>query len=160
MQEIDTNPEVPMAERESVDELRQIAEYRRAVKLFRSSGWGAIAFGIINTAIAIYWLQFHFINALLLLIAVAMFAVGVWELVYPMAEAAIFDGLIAIAIGLWNIFITAMNAALGGVPEVHWVVFSLFIIGWGISRFIMYRRLADALRAAPDRDAIQHLDRV
>jgi hypothetical protein len=147
-------------DRDSIDELHQIAEYRRARKMLRTSGWGALVFGVINIAIAIYWLQFSPINAILLFIALALLGVGIWEVVYPIAAAAIIDGLIAITLGLWNIFVTIINQAAGGPPQVHGIVFTVFMMSWGVSRFVMYRRFEDGLREAPEPEALERLDKV
>jgi len=148
-----------MDARDSIEELHQLAEHRRAKRMLRASGWGALAFGGINAVIAIYWLQFSLINIILLLIAMGMLFVGFWELLLPMAEAFILDGIVAIALGLWNICITIFEAAAGvPVASIQWAIFGGCIIAWGVSRFISYRRLADALRVKPDADAMRRLD--
>jgi hypothetical protein len=151
---------IPMDDRDSIDELHQIAEYRRARKMLRATGWGAAIFGIINIAIAVYWLQFSPINVLLLLIAVALLGVGIWEIAYPVAVAAILDGMIAITLGLWNIFVTILNQAAGGPPQFHGILFTVFAISWGVSRFVMYRRFAEGLRETPEPEALKRLEKV
>jgi hypothetical protein len=147
-------------DRDSIDELHQIAEYRRARKMLRTSGWGAIVFGIINVVIAVYWLQFSPVNAILLLIALALLGVGIWEVVYPVAVAAIIDGIIVLTLALWNIFVTVINQAAGGPPQFHGIVFMVFMISWGVSRFVMYRRFAEGLQETPEPEAVQRLDKV
>lgn len=152
---------IPMdADRDSIDELHQLAEYRRARKMLRRSGFGAVAFGIINVAIAIYWLQFSPVNFILLLVAGALLSVGIWEVAYPMAVAAIFDGIIAITLGLWNVFVTILNQAAGGPPHVHGILFTVFMFSWGISRFVMYPRFAAGLQETPEPESLRRLDRV
>lgn len=149
-----------MDDRDHIDELHQLAEHRRAKKMLRSSGWVAVVFGCINAFIAYSCIQHSFIGIILLFIAVAMFFVGLWELLLPMAEAVILDGIIAIVIGLWDIFITVANAA-GGLPQsIHWGIVGGVIIAWGVSRFISYRRFAEALREKPEPEAIARLDAI
>jgi hypothetical protein len=76
------------------------------------------------------------------------------------AVAAIIDGIIAITLGLWNIFVTIINQAAGGPPQVHGIVFTVFMMSWGVSRFVMYRRFEDGLREVPEPEALQRLDKV
>src|SRR5260370_32685035 len=102
-----------MDERDSIDHLHQLAEHRRAKKMIRWAGWGSIAFGCINALIAWSSIQQSAFGIFVALIAAAMLLVGFWELLIPMAEAMIFDGIITIIVGLTNILLTVANAAAG-----------------------------------------------
>jgi hypothetical protein len=150
-----------MDERDSIDELHDLAEYRRARKIIRTSGWGALVVGCINALIAYTWIQHNFIvGSVIALIAAALLIIGFWELLLPMAEAIIFDGIIAIVIGLLDLVITVANAAAGGNVRIQWGIFGGFIIAWGVSRFISYRRLSEALRHKPEPGALDRLDAI
>jgi hypothetical protein len=149
-----------MDERDGIDELHDLAEHRRARKMIRHAGLGLIVFGCINALIAWSWGQHNAFALLVAAIAAAMLAVGFWEVLFPMAEAVLFDGIITIIVGLTNLLLTLANAVAGGVVSIHWGIFGGLIIAWGVSRFISYRRLSDALRLKPDREAMKRLDSV
>jgi hypothetical protein len=143
-----------------IDELHQLAEHRRAKKMLRHSGWVAVAFGCINAFIAYSWIQHPFICIIIAFIAAAMLIVGFWELLLPMAEAIIADGIIAIVIGVLDIFITVARGAAFVLVSIQWGIVGGLIIAWGVSRFRSYRRLADALREKPQPEAMERLDQI
>jgi hypothetical protein len=149
-----------MNERDGIDELHDLAEHRRARKMIRHAGWGLLVFGCINSLIAWSWGKHSSFGILVAIIAAAMLLVGFWEVLLPMAEAVIFDGIITIVVGLANLILTVANAAGGGFVSIHWAIFGGLILAWGVSRFISYRRLADALRVKPDPEGMRRLDAV
>src|SRR5712691_11000070 len=110
-----------------MDELQQIAEYRRARKTLRAAGIGGIIFGVLALAIGVPLLTINLLNIVLVMIGLLLLVEGIWNVTYPTAEGVIVDGVALILVGVWNIFVTFFNAlAAGGGPgaalHVHWAV--------------------------------------
>lgn len=148
-----------------VDELQQIAEYRRARKTLRAAGIGGIIFGVLALAVGMPLLAVNPLNIVLVLIGALLLAEGIWNVSYPTAEGVIVDGLALLLVGLWNIFITFFNAlAAGGGPgaalHVHWAVVGVFQIGYGVYRFASYRRFTEAFAEKPSAEDLKQMDQL
>src|SRR5260370_32291843 len=129
-----------------VDELQQVAEYRRARKTLRAAGIGGIVFGVLALAVGVPLLAVDLINAVLVMIGLLLLVEGIWNVTYPTAEGVIVDGLSLLVVGVWNIFVTIYNAvAAGGGPgaalHVQWAVIGGFQICFPRYRFSSSRPL-------------------
>lgn len=143
---------------ENVGELRQAAEYRRAVKILRGAGWGAIIFGVLALVIGVPAAVTHPINFVLVLFGLGLLAEGLWNLLLPTAEGILVDGILLLICALWNLFITILSVAAHDPPSVFWAVLGGFQIAWAVSRFVSYGRFRNALAEKPDAETLERLE--
>jgi hypothetical protein len=149
-----------MDERDDIDELHRLAEYRRANKILRTAGKGAALFGVLNVAMAIPAAERHPINFILLAISVLMLLEGLLNLLKPTAAGIIIDGAVFAIIGCWNIFVAVISILAGFGAQVPWGVYGVVLIGWGIYRFASFGRFARAFEKVPDPEALKNLGRM
>jgi membrane-bound ClpP family serine protease len=149
---------------EYLDELQQVAEYRRARKTLRAAGIGGLVFGTLALFTGVSMLAQNFINIILIMIGLLLLVEGCWNVFRPTAEGILVDGAALLLVGLWNIFVTVFNVlaavAAGGAatPPVQWGLMGVLQIAYGIYRFVSYRRFADAFRKKPDEDELKRMD--
>jgi hypothetical protein len=147
---------------EYLDELQQVAEYRRARKTLRAAGIGSLVFGTIALFMGVSMLAQNFINVILVMIGLLLLVEGCWNVFFPTAEGILVDGVALLLVGLWNIFVTVLNmlaAAAGGAatPPVQWGVVGVLQIAYGIYRFVSYRRFAEAFRKKPEDEELKRM---
>ena len=93
----------------AVNDLQQVAEYRRARKTLRAAGIGGLVFGGLALVTGVSMLAQNFLNIILIMIGLLLLAEGIWNVTYPTAVGILVDGAALILVGLWNIFITILN---------------------------------------------------
>jgi hypothetical protein len=94
---------------EYLDELQQVAEYRRARKTLRAAGIGGLVFDTLALIAGVSMLAQNFINIILIMIGLLLLVEGCWNVFYPTAEGILVDGAALLLVGLWNIFVTIFN---------------------------------------------------
>jgi hypothetical protein len=145
---------------DSVDELQEIAENRRARKILRASGIGAILFGVLALAIGIPLLAVDLLNVVLVGIGVLLLIEGIWNVSLPTAEGIIVDGIALILVGVWNIFIAFLSVLVNNPEPIRWGILGAVQIGYGIYRFTTYPRFYAALRHHPEPEDLKLMDKL
>ena len=141
-----------------VSELRQVARYRALAKLLRLGGIWSIIFGAIALVVGTDGMQENPINIVLALIGVFMLVEGLWVVRAPTPRGLIAEGLVLLAVGSWNIFITILNATLGAEPSGPWPVLGVFQIIWGIQYAVRYHSYADLPPERPSKESLKTID--
>jgi hypothetical protein len=152
------------------DELDQFAEdmqkasnYRAVRKTLRRSGIGGLIWGLIALGLGGAMLRQNPINALLLLLGVALLVEGLWLLIRPMPVGMIVDGVLLILFGVWNIFVTVHNAILagpGGNGGGPWGAVAVVQIAMGVYSFVRYARVKREGMIEPTAEVMGRLDRI
>src|SRR5437868_5212639 len=144
---------------DSVAELQRIADYRMACKTLKKLGRATLFWGVLNLAASLPALGDHVLNFILVLIALLMVVEGIWNTTRPSAAGILIDGLVFSLVGLWNIFISVEEMLLGAPsPRVQWLIIGFIQIGWGIYRFVSYRRYHQALSVDPLPEDVKKMD--
>lgn len=142
-----------------IEQMRDIAEYRRFVKMLRSGGIGSLIMG----AIAVLGNVGDIPTAPLALLptglGILLLADGVLMLTMPSPAVLALDASSFILIALWNGF-WALMAFLANRPELAmrpamWTVIP--VVG-GIYLFMQYPRFAALAQRKPDTEVMKSLD--
>lgn len=148
-----------MDEDSHLDELQKIADCRMMSKTLRRSGGWSIFFGALAILMGFQGLQFNVLNAVLMLIGVAMVVEGLTNVIRPTPLGILTDGFSFLLVAGWNAFIGVLEA-MAGVPEAgRTLVLAVVQIGIAIYRFKMYGRIKDAYAIRPTPEHIAAIDR-
>src|SRR4051812_15833051 len=96
-----------------IGDLQRISDYRVVRKSLRTSGIGSIIWGIIAVVVGGLALRVNVLNIFLVTLGLLLIGTGVLNIVAPMPIGIIIDGIVISILGVWNIFISLANIALG-----------------------------------------------
>src|ERR1051326_5369348 len=154
---------------DNVEELHQIAENYTARRSLRRTGWGGIAFGILNIILGVaFALSLHPINLILCVIGVILLIAAIWCLALPGAEGAIAYGIALILVSLWNILVIidqiafVANAPAGQAPPTPtWpIILTIAGIAGAVDCFKKYARFSEGLRYDVAAEEIDSMDKL
>ncbi|HEY7427225.1 MAG TPA: hypothetical protein VH682_23525 [Gemmataceae bacterium] len=128
------------------EQLQRIAEFHQERARLRTLARGSIVWGLINLAIGVVALQNHPINLVLVLIGLFLLLEGVWFSIRPSALGVLVDALVLLLIGLWDVFIVALDVLAGGVPRIHWMILGLIFLGIATYRLKTYPHIDQLFR--------------
>ena len=139
-------------------ELQRAADFRTVRKTLRPAAFGSIVFGVIAVGLGIASLEDSPVNAVLVLLGLGLLGEGIWILVQPTPVGMIVDGIALCLLGLWNLFVTFMNASSGGKGPSGFAVLGVFQIILGIQSFRRYSRFAGAAGGTASAESIKRVD--
>lgn len=139
-------------------ELQRAADFRTVRKTLKPAAIGSIVFGVIAIGLGIASLKDSPVNAVLVLLGLGLLGEGIWILVQPTPVGMIIDGIALCLLGLWNLFVTILNASSGGKGPGAFGILGVFQIIMGIQSFRRYRRFAGAAGGTASAEVIKRVD--
>ncbi|MEW6365855.1 MAG: hypothetical protein AB1714_14595 [Acidobacteriota bacterium] len=122
--------------------LQAIFDFQTLRSHLRAAGIGSILFGVIAVLLGGSSLGEVPINAILLVLGFLLIGEGIWVLVAPSPAGMIFDGIVLILVGLWNLVVTAYSAQAPGSGPAGFAVLGVMQVVWGFQSMLRYRRYA------------------
>jgi hypothetical protein len=138
--------------------LQRMAEFHQERTRLRTLARGSILWGAINLVLGLIYLQDHFINFILVLIGLALLLEGIWFSILPSALGVLVDAVVLLVIGLWNVFIVALDLLAGEPPRVQWVVLGLLFIGIALYRMTTFPRVHQLFQEEFSDEELQQMD--
>lgn len=145
---------------EELQRIEDLSKYRTAVKSVRGTAWGGVIFGGLMALGGYSGLGDHPLNAVVLLMGLALLITAVWLLTVPSLKGVMGNGVLLALVGLWNIAITMFELLEGGIDSSQpmWIIFGLFQIRWARNSFKIYKNLSGKFPEPPPEAELKSID--
>lgn len=115
----------------------------------RGAGIGSIVWGMVAVFLGFSNADVHPLNAVLGVFGVVLIVEGIWVSIQRSAGCFIVDGIALIMLGIWNFFMTIVNGAESGSPQMWWACLGAFQIAWGVQSMRKYGKVSRLSRVTP-----------
>ena len=154
-------PGVPVgAGSDAIGRLRAAAGYRTVIRSLRPAGIGSIVFGLVAIGLGISSMSGNPVNALLACLGFVLFGEGIWLVAAPTPAGMVVDGFALIVLGIWNLFVTVLNASSGGSSSGGFAVMGIWQVVWGFQSFGRYLRFRKTSLSPPSPESMAQIDQV
>lgn len=152
--------EVPAATRENVHLLQQAADYQTHSQSLRRSAIAGIIIGLIWGVVGYLMIDSGQPGYALVVFAVVLVGIGAWLVSAPSPLGMLVDGIAMIAVGAINVilFILSLQQVRNGQEQYTFgIIFSIIMIGYGISRIVSYPKYKAAAAMSPSPQTLKWL---
>ncbi len=144
---------------QKIEELQKVADYLTVKKKLRWGAIGSIIFGALILLGFVSYPSADLVNLIFLAVGLFIFIEGIWLLVDPKPTGLIIEGIILLALGIWNIVWTVVEINQTGT-SVRINLVPIFQVAWGIGMIAQYPRFKNASAAGASEKLIAELKRI